>query len=230
MDFDIIIIGSGPGGYVAAIRASQLGKKVAVVERAEVGGICLNWGCIPTKALLKSAQVYNYIKHSNNYGINIEGEIIADFNAMVNRSRGVAANMSKGVQFLFKKHGIELIQGEASFIKTNDNKVIENLLKLLAENKRLNIIPDIADELKKEIAILNNSYEGIVYTNIKLKSNDLSDIQNKFAKKFDIKLSLTQNICNYDGIKVDIEGLGVEIGFSKDRFKSQMIEHILKAV
>jgi F-type H+-transporting ATPase subunit delta len=117
-----------------------------------------------------------------------------------------------------------------SFIKTGDNKVVENLLKLLAENKRLDIIPNIADELKKEIAILNNSYEGIVYTNIKLKSNDLSDIQNKFAKKFDIKLSLTQNICNYDGIKVDIEGLGVEIGFSKDRFKSQMIEHILKAV
>lgn len=117
-----------------------------------------------------------------------------------------------------------------SFIKTSNNKVIENLLKLLAENKRLNIIPNIADELKKEIAILNNSYEGIVYTNIKLKSDDLSEIQKKFARKFDIKLSLTQNICNYDGIKVDIEGLGVEIGFSKDRFKSQMIEHILKAV
>ncbi|MCK5856371.1 MAG: dihydrolipoyl dehydrogenase [Bacteroidales bacterium] len=111
MKFDIIIIGSGPGGYVAAIRAAQLGQKVAVVERAEVGGICLNWGCIPTKALLKSAQVYNYAKHAANYGLIIEGEIKADFNAIVARSRGVAANMSKGVSFLFKKHGITLIQG-----------------------------------------------------------------------------------------------------------------------
>lgn len=122
MDFDIIIIGSGPGGYVAAIRASQLGKKVAVVERAEVGGICLNWGCIPTKALLKSAQVYNYLKHSNKYGVKVEGEIMADFNAMVERSRGVAANMSKGVQFLFKKHGITLLQGSG---KINKDKTIE---------------------------------------------------------------------------------------------------------
>ncbi len=113
MNFDIIIIGSGPGGYVAAIRAAQLGQKVAVVERAEVGGICLNWGCIPTKALLKSAQVLNYSRHAENYGVKIEGEIKADLEAMVARSRGVAANMSKGVQFLFKKHGITLIEGSA---------------------------------------------------------------------------------------------------------------------
>jgi dihydrolipoamide dehydrogenase len=125
MNFDIIIIGSGPGGYVAAIRASQLGKKVAVIERAEIGGICLNWGCIPTKALLKSAQVYNYMKHSANYGVSVEGEIIADFDAMVQRSRGVAANMSKGVQFLFKKHNIELFQGSASFT-TNRNVIVES--------------------------------------------------------------------------------------------------------
>jgi dihydrolipoamide dehydrogenase len=121
MNFDIIIIGSGPGGYVAAIRAAQLGQNVAVVERAEVGGICLNWGCIPTKALLKSAQVYNYAKHAENYGLKIEGEIKADFNAMVARSRGVAANMSKGVQFLFKKHKITLIEGSA---KLKSNKVV----------------------------------------------------------------------------------------------------------
>ncbi len=121
---------------------------------------------------------------------------------------------------------IELIN---SFIETND-KSIKNLLKLLANNKRLNIVPYIADELKKEIAILTNSYEGIVYTSVELDENDLSSIQEKFAKKFDVTLALTQNICTYDGIKVDIEGLGVEIGFSKDRLKSQMIEHILKAV
>ena len=111
MKYDIIVIGSGPGGYVAAIRASQLGKKVAVVEKSEIGGICLNWGCIPTKALLKSAQVFNYAKHASDYGIQIEGEPKPDLTAIVQRSRGVADGMSKGVQFLFKKNKIELIQG-----------------------------------------------------------------------------------------------------------------------
>ena len=111
MKYDIAIIGSGPGGYVAAIRASQLGKKVVVIEKAEIGGVCLNWGCIPTKALLKSAQVFDYTKHALDYGVNIEGNISADLPAMVKRSRGVAENMSKGVQYLFKKNKIELIQG-----------------------------------------------------------------------------------------------------------------------
>lgn len=115
--YDLIVIGSGPGGYVAAIRASQLGMKVAVVEKAEIGGICLNWGCIPTKALLKSAQVFQYIKHSENYGIKIEGNIQSDFKKIVERSRGVADGMSKGVQFLFKKNKIELIQGTGKIIK-----------------------------------------------------------------------------------------------------------------
>ncbi|WP_044208162.1 dihydrolipoyl dehydrogenase [Flammeovirga sp. OC4] len=109
--FDLIVIGSGPGGYVAAIRASQLGKKVAVVEKAEVGGICLNWGCIPTKALLKSGQVFQYINHAKDYGINVAGEAEADFSAMVQRSRGVAAGMSKGVEFLIKKNKIEKLLG-----------------------------------------------------------------------------------------------------------------------
>ncbi len=103
MKYDIIVLGSGPGGYVAAIRASQLGKKVAVVEKAEIGGICLNWGCIPTKALLKSAQVYNYAKHAADYGVQISGDVKPDFAAMVKRSRQVAEGMSKGVQYLFKK-------------------------------------------------------------------------------------------------------------------------------
>jgi dihydrolipoamide dehydrogenase len=111
MDYDLIIIGSGPGGYVAAIRASQLKMKVAVVERAELGGICLNWGCIPTKSLLKSAQVFEYLTHASDYGITISGEVKPDFNAIVTRSRTVANGMSKGVQFLFKKNNIEHIKG-----------------------------------------------------------------------------------------------------------------------
>ncbi len=110
MKFDIAIIGSGPGGYVAAIRASQLGKKVAVIEKADLGGVCLNWGCIPTKALLKSAQVFDYVNHAADYGINIKGHE-ADFEGMIKRSRGVAGNMSKGVEFLMKKNKITIIKG-----------------------------------------------------------------------------------------------------------------------
>lgn len=109
--FDIIVIGSGPGGYVAAIRASQLGMKVGVVEKAEPGGICLNWGCIPTKALLKSAQVLEYCRHASDYGISSGGSAAADFTAVIARSRGVADAMSKGIQYLFKKYNIELLNG-----------------------------------------------------------------------------------------------------------------------
>jgi dihydrolipoamide dehydrogenase len=108
--FDLIVLGSGPGGYVAAIRASQLGLKTAIVEAEELGGICLNWGCIPTKALLKSAQVFEYISHASDYGITVNGAE-ADFAGMVKRSRGVADGMSKGVQFLMKKNKIEILSG-----------------------------------------------------------------------------------------------------------------------
>jgi len=111
MKYDLVVIGSGPGGYVAAIRASQLGLKVGVVEKNELGGVCLNWGCIPTKSLLKSALVFEYAKHATDYGVVIEGNIIADIAAMVKRSRSVADGMSKGVQFLFKKNKIDIIQG-----------------------------------------------------------------------------------------------------------------------
>ena len=113
MKYDIIVIGSGPGGYVAAIRAAQLGKKVAVVERAEAGGVCLNWGCIPTKALLKSAQVYNYCKSAEHYGLDFAGEVRPNLEKIVARSRGVAETMNKGVLFLLKKNNVELINGFA---------------------------------------------------------------------------------------------------------------------
>ncbi len=122
MNFDLIIIGSGPGGYVAAIRASQLGMKVGVVEKAELGGVCLNWGCIPTKSLLKSASVLDYLNHASDYGIEIEGKAAAGFEKMIARSRGIAEEMNKGAQFLFKKNKIEHIQGTGSLI---DNKTVE---------------------------------------------------------------------------------------------------------
>ncbi len=115
MNYDVIVIGGGPGGYVAAIRASQLGLKTAVVERESLGGICLNWGCIPTKALLKSANVFEYIQHAADYGINVT-EASSNFEAMIKRSRGVADGMSKGIGFLMKKNKIDVVMGTA-FVK-----------------------------------------------------------------------------------------------------------------
>src|SRR3982750_2250244 len=111
MAYDVVVIGSGPGGYVAAIRAAQLGFKTAIIERESLGGICLNWGCIPTKALLKSAQVYQYIKHAKDFGIEANGT--HDFGAVIKRSRGVADKMSKGVAFLMRKNKIDVIMGMA---------------------------------------------------------------------------------------------------------------------
>ena len=121
MHFDVLVIGSGPGGYVAAIRASQLGKKVGIVERSELGGICLNWGCIPTKALLRSAEVYEMMKHADNYGLKAK-DVSVDFSGVIKRSRGVADRMSKGVTFLMKKNKIETVVGHGKLL---DNKTVE---------------------------------------------------------------------------------------------------------
>lgn len=121
MNYDVVVLGSGPGGYVTAIRASQLGFKTAIIEKAELGGVCLNWGCIPTKALLKSAQVFQYMQHATEYGITIQSAQ-ADFGGMVKRSREVAGGMSKGVQFLMKKNKIEVIEG---FGKVKKGKQVE---------------------------------------------------------------------------------------------------------
>ena len=122
MAYDVIVLGSGPGGYPAAIRASQLGKKVAIVERESLGGICLNWGCIPTKALLKSAQVFEYAKHAANYGIKVDNPS-TDFDAVIKRSRSVADKMSKGVQFLMKKNKIDVIMGTGKLISATKLEV-----------------------------------------------------------------------------------------------------------
>ena len=118
-DYDIIIIGSGPGGYVAAIRAAQLGFKTAIVEREHLAGICSNWGCIPTKALLRSAEILHYGQHAKDYGLTLEGSFKADLEAVVKRSRGIAVRMNNGVQFLMKKNKVDVIWGEAKLTKAN---------------------------------------------------------------------------------------------------------------
>jgi dihydrolipoamide dehydrogenase len=159
MNYDLIVIGSGPGGYVAAIRASQLGLKTAIVERESLGGICLNWGCIPTKALLKSAQVFEYLQHAADYGIKVGGAS-ADFTAMVKRSRDVAGGMSKGVQFLMKKNKIDVIMGTGKIKPGKKVEVIDasgNTLAysakhiILATGGRSRELPNIKQDGKKII-------------------------------------------------------------------------------
>ena len=159
MNYDLIVIGSGPGGYVAAIRASQLGLKTAVVEKENLGGICLNWGCIPTKALLKSAQVFEYLKHAEDYGISA-GTPKADFKAVVKRSRDVADGMSKGVQFLMKKNKIDVISGHGKILPgkkvavtdaEGKTTVYESKNILLALGARSRQLPNLPQDGKKII-------------------------------------------------------------------------------
>ncbi|MFN0292381.1 dihydrolipoyl dehydrogenase [Pedobacter helvus] len=159
MNYDLIVLGSGPGGYVTAIRASQLGMKVAIVERESLGGICLNWGCIPTKALLKSAQVFEYINHAADYGITTS-EAKADFDAVVKRSRGVADGMSKGVQFLMKKNKIDVVMGTGKVkagnkveVKGADGSQKELSAKhiVIATGARSRELPNLKQDGKKVI-------------------------------------------------------------------------------
>lgn len=136
MAYDVIVIGSGPGGYPAAIRSSQLGKKVAIIEKESLGGVCLNWGCIPTKALLKSAQVFDYSKHAADYGITV-GTPVANFEKIIKRSRGVADKMSKGVQFLMKKNKIDVIMGTAKVLSAGKVEVTDGSNKQVLEAKNI---------------------------------------------------------------------------------------------
>ena len=159
MAYDVIVLGSGPGGYPAAIRASQLGFKVAIIEKESLGGICLNWGCIPTKALLKSAQVYEYMKHSTAYGINATG-VEADFGAVIKRSRGVADKMSKGVQYLMKKNKIDVIMGYGKLkakgqvevtAADGSKQVVEGKYVVIATGARARQLPNLPIDGKKVI-------------------------------------------------------------------------------
>ena len=155
-EYDIVIIGSGPGGYVTAIRASQLGLKTAIIEKESLGGVCLNWGCIPTKALLKSAQVFNYLKHANDYGLKIT-EFDKDFDAVVNRSRDVAKGMSKGVQFLMKKNKIEVFTGHGKVMEgkkvsvyfNNKTEEIKGKNIIIATGARSRELPSMPQDGKK---------------------------------------------------------------------------------
>ncbi|MGB6150666.1 MAG: dihydrolipoyl dehydrogenase [Pricia sp.] len=158
-DFDIIVLGSGPGGYVTAIRASQLGFKTAIIEKESLGGVCLNWGCIPTKALLKSAQVFEYLKHAEDYGLKADN-VEKDFDGVVKRSRNVAGDMSKGVQFLMKKNKIEVIKGYGTLkkgkkvsVKTEDGKTTEHGAKhiIIATGARSRELPSLKQDGKKII-------------------------------------------------------------------------------
>lgn len=159
MSYDLIVVGSGPGGYVAAIRASQLGMKTAIIEKAELGGICLNWGCIPTKALLKSANVFEYINHASDFGINIKSAD-ADFPAIIKRSREVANGMSNGIQFLMKKNKIDVIKGTAKLkpgkkvdVTGDDKKVTEYAANniIIATGARSRELPNLPQDGKKII-------------------------------------------------------------------------------
>ena len=158
MSYDVVVLGSGPGGYPAAIRASQLGKKVAIIEKESLGGVCLNWGCIPTKALLKSAVVNNYLKHAADYGIQAEGK--ADFGAVIKRSRGVAGKMSKGVQFLMKKNKIDVVMGTGKLVSANKievtaadggKSIVEGKNLIIATGARARQLPALPIDGKKII-------------------------------------------------------------------------------
>ena len=158
MNYDLIVIGSGPGGYVTAIRASQLGLKTAIVEKESLGGICLNWGCIPTKALLKSAQVFDYINHASDFGISVK-DANADFSAIIGRSRDVANGMSNGIAYLMKKNKIEVINGYGKVLKggkvavTADGKTTEYAAKhtIIATGARSRELPNLPQDGKKVI-------------------------------------------------------------------------------
>jgi dihydrolipoamide dehydrogenase len=160
MSYDLLVIGSGPGGYVSAIRAAQLGMNVGVVEKENLGGICLNWGCIPTKSLLKSAQALEYAQHAADYGVSISGEVKPDFEAMVKRSRGVAEGMSKGIQYLFTKNKIEVINGFGRLINKNSVEVTDETGKrtlhstkniILATGARSRELPNLEQDGEKII-------------------------------------------------------------------------------
>jgi len=199
MAYDVIVLGSGPGGYPAAIRASQLGFKVAIVEKESLGGVCLNWGCIPTKALLKSAQVYEYMKHSASYGINATG-VQHDFGAVVKRSRGVADKMSKGVQFLMKKNKIDVIMGYGKVagkgkveVAGADGvaKIVEGKYLVIATGGRSRVLPSMPQDGKKiigyrEAMVLPSQPKSMIIVGSGAIGSEFADFYNSMGTKVTI--------------------------------------------
>ena len=239
MNYDIIIIGSGPGGYVAAIRASQLGFKVGVVEKAELGGICLNWGCIPTKALLKSAQVYDYSKHFADYGIVLNGEVKPDFIAIISRSRQVAEQMSKGIQFLFKKNNIEVLKGTG---KLKSKEIVEvtdesgNIIEYSASNiiiatgARSRELPSLKQDGKKiigyrEALTLPKQPESMIVIGSGAIGSELAFFYNSIGTKVTL-IELLPNILPIEDEEVSKQ---IERSFKKVGMKV-MTEAIVESV
>ncbi|MFW5766780.1 MAG: dihydrolipoyl dehydrogenase [Bacteroidota bacterium] len=212
MKYDLIVIGSGPGGYVAAIRASQLGMKTAVVEKAETGGVCLNWGCIPTKALIKSAQVYNYMQHAEDYGISAEGNIKPDFPKIIERSRNVAGKMSKGIQFLFKKNKITVhkgfgkLAGKGKVEVTNEDDEKESLEAkhiILATGARSKELPDVKQDGKhiigyREAMTLDKQPESMIIVGSGAIGSEFAYIYNSLGTKVTLVEFLPELVPNED--------------------------------
>ncbi len=199
MAYDVIVLGSGPGGYPAAIRASQLGFKVAIVEKESLGGVCLNWGCIPTKALLKSAQVYDYMKHSADYGIKSNG-VEHDFGAVIKRSRGVADKMSRGVQFLMKKNKIDVVMGHGKLIakgklevtgSDGNKQVLESKYIIIATGARSRQLPSMPIDGKKiigyrEAMILPQQPKSMIVVGSGAIGVEFADFYNSMGSKVTI--------------------------------------------
>lgn len=233
MNYDLIVIGSGPGGYVAAIRGAQLGFSVAVVERAELGGICLNWGCIPTKSLLKSAQVLEYAQHAEAYGIQIAGAE-ADFNAVIARSRGVADKMSKGIQYLFKKNNITVIAGTGKLaagkqVEVTDAEGNKTLYEakhiILATGARSRVLPAIPQDGKRiigyrEALTLNHRPESMLVVGSGAIGSELAWFYNAMGTK----VTLVEFMPNI--LPVEDEEVSKQIGRS---FKKAGINVLVKS-
>jgi dihydrolipoamide dehydrogenase len=237
MAYDIVVLGSGPGGYVAAIRASQLGFRTAIIEKESLGGICLNWGCIPTKALLKSAQVFEYIKHAKDFGIEASGK--QDFPAVIKRSRGVADKMSKGVQFLMKKNKIDTIMGYGKLIAKGqievtgaDNKtqVIEAKHVIIATGGRTRELPSLKQDGKIVIGAEFAYFYYSMGTKVTLveflprivpvEDEDISKELEKIYKKYGIDILTSSEVTSVDtkgtGVKAKVKTTTGEITLEAD--------------